>query len=116
VSADTHAGPGAGHDARLRRLAWAEGTSLLLLLGVAMPLKYAAGLPAATRVMGLVHGLCFLLYLVAVLDALGTKRLSGRGARLALAAALVPGGTFVLASRLGRATAAPTPTGERAGP
>jgi integral membrane protein len=89
-------------DGRLRRLAFAEGASLLVLVGVAMPLKYAAGLPAAVRVAGLVHGLLFVLYVVAVLEALGTRRLSGRAAALAVAAAMVPGGTFALARRRGR--------------
>ncbi|HEU4408476.1 MAG TPA: DUF3817 domain-containing protein [Polyangiaceae bacterium] len=91
-----------GFDGRLRRLAWAEGSSLLALVGVAMPLKYAAGLPAAVRVTGLVHGLLFVLYIVAVLEAFGTRRLSGRAAALAIAAAMVPGGTFALARRFGR--------------
>lgn len=89
-------------DRRLRRLAWAEGVSLLVLVGVAMPLKYAAGLPEATRLVGPLHGMLFVLYVAAVLDAFGTRRLSGRGAALAIAAAAVPGGTFVLAARLGR--------------
>ncbi len=91
-----------GFDRRLRRLALAEGTSLLVLIGVAMPLKYAAGLPAAVRVAGMAHGLLFVLYVVAVLEALGTRRLSGRAAALAVAAAMVPGGTFALARRHGR--------------
>jgi integral membrane protein len=91
-----------GFDGRLRRLAFAEGASLLVLVGVAMPLKYAAGLPAAVRVAGLVHGLLFVLYVVAVLEAFGTRRLSARATALAVAAAMVPGGTFALARRLGR--------------
>ncbi|HEU4538217.1 MAG TPA: DUF3817 domain-containing protein, partial [Polyangiaceae bacterium] len=83
-------GPAAlGPDRRLRRLAFAEGASLLVLLGVAMPLKYAAGLPAAVRVTGLAHGLLFVFYVVAVLEAFGTRRLSGRTAALAIAAAMV---------------------------
>lgn len=99
--ADRHASARPSFDVRLRRLAFAEGASLLVLIGVAMPLKYAAGLPAAVRVAGLVHGLLFVLYVVAVLEALGTRRLSGRAAALSIAAAVVPGGTFALARRFG---------------
>lgn len=41
-------------------LALVEGASLVALIGVAMPLKYYAGLPEAVRVVGLAHGVLFL--------------------------------------------------------
>lgn len=41
-------------------LALVEGASLVTLIGIAMPLKYFAGLPEAVRVVGLTHGLLFL--------------------------------------------------------
>jgi integral membrane protein len=45
-----------------RKIAVAEGVSYLLLLFVAMPLKYWAGLPLAVKYTGWVHGLLFILY------------------------------------------------------
>jgi integral membrane protein len=60
--------------ARFRALAIAEGVSFLVLLLVAMPLKHLAGIGAPTRIVGLVHGLLFVLYEIAVFDALGSKR------------------------------------------
>ena len=45
-----------------RYLGWAEGLSLLLLLGIAMPLKYVGGMPGPTSIVGAIHGLLFLLY------------------------------------------------------
>ena len=75
-----------------------EGLSFLLLLGVAMPLKYAAGLPFATRVAGLVHGLAFLAYAVVLLDALATRQWPGRAVALGLLAGVLPGGTFAFVS------------------
>ncbi len=47
---------------RLRRVALAEAVSYLLLLGVAMPLKYLAGMPRAVTVVGLVHGVLFVAF------------------------------------------------------
>ncbi len=44
------------------KVAIAEGISLLLLLGVAMPLKYALGLPEAVKFVGRVHGALFMAY------------------------------------------------------
>ena len=48
----------------LRLLALAEGTSLLLLVGVAMPLKHFYGHPALVRTLGPVHGLLFGLFVL----------------------------------------------------
>lgn len=47
---------------RLRLLAFLEGISLLILIFIAVPLKYGAGDPALTRLMGPVHGALFLLF------------------------------------------------------
>lgn len=44
----------------LRLLCVVEGISLLLLLGVAMPLKHLAGLPLAVRYVGMTHGLLWI--------------------------------------------------------
>lgn len=44
----------------LRLLCFIEGLSLLLLLGVAMPLKYMADQPMAVRYVGMAHGLLWL--------------------------------------------------------
>jgi integral membrane protein len=47
----------------------AEGISFLLLLCVAMPLKYAANMPGAVSIMGMVHGLLFIAYVLLALFA-----------------------------------------------
>ena len=82
--------------ARLRLIAFVEGLSYLLLLFVAMPLKYLADLPLAVRVVGSLHGFLFvwLAWLsLRVLIERGKSLLWG--ARIALLA-LVPFGTFFL--------------------
>jgi integral membrane protein len=92
-----------GHSARtFEAVAWLEGLSYLVLLAVAMPLKYVAGMPMATRVVGLVHGLAFLGYTVVVVDALATGRWSRRTAALGLLAGILPAGTFVFVSHVRR--------------
>ena len=58
---------------QLRLVALLEGTSFLVLLFVAMPLKYLAGLPLAVRIVGSLHGLLFLMFLAALLRA-GSQR------------------------------------------
>ena len=51
---------------RFRTVAFLEGVSFLVLLGIAMPLKYFADLPLAVRVVGMAHGLLFVVYVVLV--------------------------------------------------
>ena len=91
-----------GSVGRLRAIGLCEGVSFLALLGIAMPLKYLAGLPAAVKVVGWVHGLLFILFLLALAEVTvvrgwGWKRVLG-----ALVASVVPFGPFVLDARLRR--------------
>lgn len=52
-----------------RLVSFLEGCSYLLLLFVAMPLKYLLDQPQAVKVLGRVHGLLFVLYLLALVAA-----------------------------------------------
>ncbi|MBX2970414.1 MAG: DUF3817 domain-containing protein [Cyclobacteriaceae bacterium] len=45
-------------------IALLEGISYVLLLGIAMPLKYLFGFPIAVTVVGWAHGVLFMLYAV----------------------------------------------------
>jgi len=87
---------------RLRIIAFIEGVSFLLLLGVAMPLKYFAGLPAAVQIVGWIHGALFVLYLLAVAEVTVKHRWSLTMVAVALVASLIPFGTFLLDARLRR--------------
>lgn len=46
---------------RLRWMSLVDAVSYVLLVGVAMPLKYAAGMPKAVTVVGMIHGLVWML-------------------------------------------------------
>ncbi len=87
---------------RLRVIAFIEGVSYLLLLGVAMPLKYFAGMPEAVKTAGWIHGALFMLYLFSVAEVTVRRRWPLALAFGALVASLVPFGTFVLDARLRR--------------
>lgn len=79
---------------RLRLLAFTEGVSFLILLFVTMPLKYAFGMPGPNKVFGMVHGLLFVLYVLAVVQVKIEKDWSIKKTLLALVASVVPFGTF----------------------
>lgn len=53
---------------RYRVMAWVVGCWLLLLVLVAMPLKYAADSPGLVKVVGPAHGFLYMVYLLATLD------------------------------------------------
>ena len=85
---------------RLRLVGFVEGVSFLLLLGIAMPLKYAAGMPEVVFWVGLAHGVLFILYVAAVALAYHARELAPRLAGWALVASVLPAGPFVLDARL----------------
>ena len=83
---------------RFRIVAFWEGISYLLLLFVAMPLKYGLGIDVAVRIVGMAHGVLFLAYCATL--ALAARRLGARRSLVALVMSFVPGGTFWLEARL----------------
>ncbi len=69
-----------------------EGLSWLLLLFVAMPLKYAFGYPEAVRAVGSAHGFLFVAFVLLLLRAFAERSWSIRRGALLFLAALVPFG------------------------
>ncbi|MDH4082647.1 MAG: DUF3817 domain-containing protein [Nitrospira sp.] len=85
---------------RFRITALAEGSSFLLLLFVAMPMKYFMGMPEVVRGVGTIHGILFLLF-VGQLARLHTKQQwEFRFSCYAFLASILPFGTFVLDKHL----------------
>lgn len=79
-----------------------EGISFLLLLGVAMPLKYYYAMPDAVRYTGMAHGLLFIWYVSAVMLGRQPLKLTLRETIIALLAAFLPFGTFYADSKIFR--------------
>jgi integral membrane protein len=81
---------------QLRVVGLFEGASFLVLLLVAMPLKYLAGMPVAVRYVGMAHGLLFVLYVAAGLWTGISLRWPLRRTVLVLAAAVLPAGPLLI--------------------
>jgi integral membrane protein len=92
--------------ARLRLIAKIEAVSFLVLLGIAMPLKYLAGLPIAVKLGGWAHGVLFILFVLALARAKRDARLPISLAALVFIAALLPFGPFLIDERLSRRASA----------
>jgi integral membrane protein len=87
---------------RLRIIGFLEGISFLVLLFIAMPLKYMAGQPMAVKITGMAHGVLFVLYILYVVMAAIEYSWSIKKSVLAFLASLVPFGTFWADAKLFR--------------
>lgn len=86
---------------RLRITAFAEGISYLML-GVTMILKYGYDMPQPNYVVGMAHGVLFMIYVVLLGQVALTYKWSWIKTSLAFLAALIPLGTFWAEVRLFR--------------
>ncbi|HZH65716.1 MAG TPA: DUF3817 domain-containing protein [Flavisolibacter sp.] len=84
----------------LRKVGMAEGVSLLVLLFIAMPLKYIWQQPGAVKIVGWVHGALFVLFMLLVLRVYDQRSWPFKKLVLAFLAAFLPFGTFVFDKQL----------------
>lgn len=84
----------------LRWSALFEGTSLILLLAVAMPLKYFAGIPEAVKIIGPIHGVLFLAFLVLLFSHTVKGELNLAKTFAGFVASFIPFGTFVFKAKV----------------
>lgn len=85
----------------VRILGWMEGVSLLLLMFVAMPLKYGWDEPILVKIIGPIHGIVFLFYVAFVL--LAWRDLKWSFLRIVfplLLASIIPFGNFYVDVRI----------------
>lgn len=97
---------------RLRWMSWLEGTTLLLLIGVAVPLKRLAGWPQGVSLLGPVHGIAFLFYIGLVLWTTRSPYWTFSERLQLLLASLVPLGAWMLSGLFKRKARAFTHLGD----
>ncbi|NRB75291.1 MAG: DUF3817 domain-containing protein [Verrucomicrobiales bacterium] len=107
---------------RLRLASLLDGISYIILLGIAMPLKYLADMPLAVRIVGSAHGFLWVALCLFLLLALVKKKLSFGWCVIVFVGALIPFMPFWLDHKLKakkesevdqNAIEAPTPTNEK---
>lgn len=77
-----------------------EGYSYLVLLFVAMPMKYFMGMPTAVKVAGMAHGVLFVLLCILLLKAWKEAKWSFGHSTLFFVASLIPFGTFYTSPKI----------------
>ena len=84
----------------LRKIALTEGISFLVLVGIAMPLKYAMGKPEAVKWVGWAHGILFVIFCASLLQTMILARWPLARAAVIFVAALLPFGPFLVDKRM----------------
>jgi len=79
-----------------RIAAFAEGISFLVLLGIAMPLKYIAKIPAAVTIAGSIHGLLFITFLILAWETKNNYVKNYGWMGRAFLASILPFGTIIM--------------------
>lgn len=88
-----------------RLISYLEGSSFLILLCIAMPLKYLADRPELVAVTGIIHGFLFVIYLISIIGMAIIFRWKALWIFAAFLAAFLPFGPFIFDRRLKRITA-----------
>lgn len=83
-----------------RKVALAEGISYIVLLFIAMPLKYWVGMPLAVKYVGWVHGLLFVLYIATLVMAWQERKWSFGKVVVLFIASLLPFVPFYVEKKL----------------
>ncbi len=84
----------------LRKAGIAEGISFLVLLLIAMPLKYFFQQPMAVKIVGWAHGVLFVLFLLLAWVVKTDRNKSFKWMALAFVASILPAGTFLFDRKL----------------
>ncbi|UKJ06156.1 DUF3817 domain-containing protein [Solitalea lacus] len=81
---------------RFRAIAFLEGVSFVLLMFVAMPIKYVLGYPEVVKICGWFHGSLFVAYVLLLIQVVIEYQWKFSRSLLAFIASLLPFGTFIL--------------------
>jgi integral membrane protein len=84
----------------LRNVAFIEGVSYLILLFIAMPLKYIWGQPQAVRIVGMAHGVLFVIFCASLLHTKIVARWPLSRSTLVFLASLIPFGPWIIDRRM----------------
>ncbi len=85
---------------RFRMIGIAEGISFLILLLIAMPLKYFFSFPEAVKIVGWMHGALFIAFIYFAFEVMGSLKKNFSWFIKAFAAAIIPFGTFIFDRQL----------------
>ncbi|MCB5163076.1 DUF3817 domain-containing protein [Marinomonas algarum] len=84
----------------LRFISILEGTSLILLLFIAVPLKRAMGMPEMVSLIGPIHGGLFILFNLLLASSIPRFGVSVKHALIGFVASLLPFGSYIFKAKI----------------
>jgi len=87
---------------RVRLFSAMDGVSFLVLIGIAMPIKYIAGDPTLVRYVGMTHGVLFILFVASLFHASMRYEWELKFSLFCFACSLIPFAPFLLDTKLKR--------------
>jgi len=77
-----------------------EGYSYIILLFIAMPMKYMLGFPIAVKIAGMTHGVLFIIFCLLLVQAANEAKWPFKSSVIFFIASLLPFGTFATKSKI----------------
>ncbi|MBL4754242.1 MAG: DUF3817 domain-containing protein [Flavobacteriales bacterium] len=84
-------------------MGYLEGISFLILLAVCVPLKHVYGILEPTKIVGMAHGILFVLYGIFLIEVRSDHQWDTKTTILSFIAAFLPFGTFIADNKIFKA-------------
>ena len=81
-------------------ISWLEGISYILLLFIATPIKYLQGNPEYVKMLGMPHGILFVIYIVLAIMLKYELKWSNKTFGMVCLLSILPFGTFFVGKYL----------------
>jgi len=85
---------------RFRMISLIEGISMIVLLFIAMPLKYGFDMPLMVKYVGWIHGILFMVYIVILIPTSRKLGWTFLNTFMGLVASVLPFGPFLFDRKL----------------
>ncbi|AXH12717.1 DUF3817 domain-containing protein [Halarcobacter bivalviorum] len=85
---------------RFRVISAIEGLSFLILVFIAMPIKYIGGEPSLVKIVGMAHGVLFIIFMISLLEAKIKEEWENGFILQLFVLSLIPFGAFIIERRV----------------
>ena len=87
---------------RFRLISYIEGISYLVLLFIAMPMKYILLQPLAVKFVGMAHGVLFIIFIIALAQCIQKCSFSIKFSIKLFILSLIPFGSFIIEKEINK--------------
>jgi len=85
---------------RFRFISYIEGLSYLVLLFIAMPIKYLGDNPYPVKIIGMAHGILFILFMIFLFESMRKYSWENRFSIRLFVYSILPFGSFVIEKKI----------------